>query len=83
MRRMGIDADQIRKAVALGELMDLARGSGLVVSVNDEGQVIVVDGGKQTRIGDNLEEAVMTIRRLLRPQTTMLTGEITPLGRLN
>jgi len=60
--------EQITKAVALGELMDMATSLGASINVGDQNEVYLVSGDAPPRkIGDSLVAAAAELNRLVYP----------------
>ncbi|NJM82519.1 MAG: hypothetical protein HC844_08480 [Tabrizicola sp.] len=60
--------EQITKAVALGELMDMATSLGAAITVGERDEVYLVSGDAPPRkIGDSLVAAASELKRLVAP----------------
>jgi hypothetical protein len=60
--------EQITRAVALGELMDMATSLGASINLDERNEVYLVSGDAPPRkIGDSLVAAAVELRRLVPP----------------
>ena len=60
--------EQITKAIALGELMDIATSLGASINVGDQNEIYLVSGDASPRkIGDSLVAAAAELKRLVAP----------------
>lgn len=75
-----MDVDQLKRAIALGELLDLVEGHGLALQVNDQGSVRMADG---TMIAASIEEALSMLRDMARPGGASLALEVVPQGPIH
>jgi hypothetical protein len=72
-----MDAAQIRKAVALGELLELARSVGMAVHIDARGSVTMADG---SIIAAGVEEALSMLRDMTMPHSSGLLSHAFPAG---
>lgn len=72
-----MDAAQIRKAVALGELLELARSVDLTVHIDARGSVTMADG---SMFAAGVEEALSMLRDMTMPHSSSFLSNAAPAG---
>jgi hypothetical protein len=72
-----MDSEQIRSAVALGELLDLGKRLGINIQVNEQGIVTMADGSMAAA---GVEEALSMLRSMIRRHSHGLRSDTIPEG---